>query len=129
MVTRHRPVAAFFTLPQLRVIVAWGAARPHGLGVRIMTDYEKCPEMAELFRYGSWKPVWFLNATQAGTIVMTDASGADDELGTVEEALARLLALEQTPIGSSGPHSIAFHHIGPNLAGTLRDTSVVRIIN
>ena len=63
------------------------------------TDYEKCPEMAELFRYGSWTPVWFLTATQAGTIVITDASGADEELGTVEEALARMLALEQPPTG------------------------------
>jgi hypothetical protein len=86
MLIHHRPDATFFSLPQLRAIVAWGAARPHGLGVRIMTDYETCPEMAELFRYGLWTPVWFLNATQAGTIVLTDASGTGEELGTVEEA-------------------------------------------
>ncbi len=64
-----------------------------------MTDYVKCPEMAELFRYGLWTPVWFLNATQAGTIVITAASGADEELGTVEGALARMLALEQPHAG------------------------------
>lgn len=71
------------------------AARPLGFGVRIMTDYTECPEMAELFRHGARNPLWFLNATQAGTILVTGACGADEELGTVEEALARVLELEQ----------------------------------
>lgn len=95
MVTASRPDATFFSVPELRTIVAWGAGRPLGFGVRIMTDYENCPEMAELSKQGSWRPIWFLNATQAGTTVMTDASGADEELGTIEEALARVLELEQ----------------------------------
>ncbi len=95
MFTTSRPDATFFSLPQLKSIIAWGATRPRGFGVRIMTDYDHCPEMAELFRYGArGSPLWFLNATQAGTIVITDASGADEELGTVEQALARVLALD-----------------------------------
>ncbi len=95
MVTISRPHATFFSLPQLRTILTWGAARPLGFGVRIMTDYTECPEMAELFRHGARNPLWFLNATQAGTILVTGACGADEELGTVEEALARVLELEQ----------------------------------
>lgn len=95
MFTASRPDATFFSLPQLKTIMRWGATRPHGFEVRIMTDYVQCPEMAELFKYGSrGSPLWFVNATQAGTTVITDASGADEELGTVEEALARVLALD-----------------------------------
>ncbi len=75
--------------------MTWASARPRGFGVRIMTDYQECPEMAELFRYGANSPLWFLNATQAGTTVMTSACGTDEELNTVEEALARVLELEQ----------------------------------
>ena len=87
------------SVQQLRVVVRGGVARPHGWGARLTTDYENCPEMAELFRHREGTPVWFLNATQAGTIVITSASGADEELGIVEDALARLLALEQPPTG------------------------------
>ena len=95
MFIASRPDATFFSLPQLRVLMAWGAARPHGFGVRIMTDYDQCPEMAELFKSGArCGPLWFVNATQAGTTVITDAAGADEELGTVEAALARVLKLD-----------------------------------
>ena len=95
MFTISRPHATFFSLPQLNCIIAWGATRPLGFGVRIMTDYTECPEMAELFKHGARSPVWFLNATQAGTTVMTSACNADEELATVEDALARVLELEQ----------------------------------
>jgi len=95
MFIASRPDATFFSLLQLKAILAWGATRPHGFVVRIMTDYDQCPEMAELFKYGArGSPLWFVNATQTGTTVITDASGADEELGTVEEALARVLALD-----------------------------------
>jgi len=73
--------------------MAWGAARPQGFSVRIMTDHEDYPELAELYTHDRMSPLWFLNATQAGTAVITKASGADQELGTVEEALARVLEL------------------------------------
>ena len=95
MVTISRPDATFFSFPQIRAMLTWSAAQPSGCGVRIMTDYEYCPEMAEVFRRGNRSPVWFLNATQAGTIVMTEASGADEEWSTVEAALARILELER----------------------------------
>ena len=95
MFTSSRPDATFFSLPQLKAIMMWGAARPHGFEVRIMTDYDQYPEMAELSKYDArGSPLWFVNATQAGTTVITDASGADEELGTVEQALARVLALD-----------------------------------
>ncbi len=95
MATASPPDAAFFSLSQLKAIVAWGAAQPQGFNVRIMTDHEDYPELAELFKRDRMSPLWFLNATHAGTAVITKASGADQELGTVELALARVLELEQ----------------------------------
>ncbi len=70
--------------------MAWAAARPQGFGLRIMTDHEDYPELAELYKHDRMSPLWFLNATLAGTIIITKASGADQELATVEEALARV---------------------------------------
>jgi hypothetical protein len=88
-----RSDATFFSLAQLDAITAWNAVRPFGFGVRIMTDHENCPEMAEVYRHDSMSPLWFLNA-KAGTTVMTRARHPDEEVGTVEEALARVLELE-----------------------------------
>jgi len=48
MVTPNRPDATCFSLPQLETIMAWGAARPQGFGICIMTDHEDYPELAEL---------------------------------------------------------------------------------
>ncbi len=79
----------------LAVSEAWSAARPKGFGISIMTDHEDYPELAELFKHDRMSPLWFLNATQAGTAVIMRASGADQELGSVEEALARVLELER----------------------------------
>ncbi len=101
MVTKSRPDATFFSVPQLKTLMAWGAALPRGFSVRIMTDHEDYPELAELYTHDRMSPLWFLNATQAGTAVITKASGADQELGTVEEALARVLELERPT-----PHAI-----------------------
>lgn len=95
MVTSSQPDAAFFSLPQLEAIMAWGAARPQGFGIRIMTDHEDYPELAEFYKHDRMSPLWFLNATQAGTAVIAKASGAGQELSTVEEALARVLELDR----------------------------------
>jgi hypothetical protein len=95
MVTTSRPDATFFSVAQLETIMAWSAARPKGFGISIMTDHEDYPELAELFKHDRMSPLWFLNATQAGTAVIMRASGADQELGSVEEALARVLELER----------------------------------
>ena len=95
MVTASRTGATPFSLSQLRTLMAWGAARPQGFAVRVMTDHEDYPELAELYTHDRMSPLWFLNATEAGTVMVTKASGADQELGTVEEALARVLELER----------------------------------
>ena len=60
-----------------------------------MTDHEDYPELAELYKHDRMSPLWFLSATLAGTVVIARASGADQELGTVEAALARVLELER----------------------------------
>jgi hypothetical protein len=95
MLVSERSDAICFSLTQLETILAWDAARPRGFGVRTMTDHEDCPEMAEVYKHDKMSPLWFLNATQAGTTVMTRACGRDQEVGTVEEALARVLELEK----------------------------------
>lgn len=95
MLVSEQSDAICFSLTQLETIMAWDAARPRGFGVRVMTDHEDCPEMAEVYKHDRMSPLWFLNATQAGTMLMTKASGSEHELGTVEEALARVLELEK----------------------------------
>lgn len=95
MLACERSDATCFSLTQLETIMAWDAARPRGFRVRIMTDHEDCPEMAEVYKHDRMSPLWFLNATQAGTMLMTKASGSEQELGTVDEALARVLELEK----------------------------------
>lgn len=94
MATSSRPDATYFSLAQLEAVMAWAAAQPQGFGLRIMADHEDYPELAELYKHDRMSPLWFLHATQAGTVVLTKASGADEELGTVEEALARVLELD-----------------------------------
>jgi len=103
MVTKSRPDATCFSLPQLETIMAWGAAKPHGFGVRIMTDHEDYPELAELYKHDKMSPLWFLSATQAGTAVITKASGADEELDTVEQALALVLVLDRLASNATWP--------------------------
>lgn len=95
MIIASRPDATVFSLPQLETLMAWAAARPRGFGICIMTDHENYPELAELYKHDRMSPLWFLNATLAGTAVITKASGADEELGTVGEALARVLVLDR----------------------------------
>ncbi len=95
MVTTSRPDATSFSLSQLQTLMAWGASRPLGFAVRIMNDHEDYAELAELYTHDKMSPLWFLNATLAGTVVIARPSGADQELGTVEEALARVLELER----------------------------------
>ncbi len=106
MVTASRPDATFFSLPQLRTLMAWSATRPQGFGIRVMTDHEDYPELAELYKHDRMSPLWFLNVTEAGTAVITKASGADQELGTVEEALARVLELDKLALSASRPARI-----------------------
>jgi len=95
MLIASRPDATFFSLPEIATLMAWSATRPQGFGVCIMTDHEDYPELAELYKHDRMSPLWFLHATQAGTAVITKASGADYELGTVEAALARVLELDR----------------------------------
>jgi len=70
------------------------------------------PELAELYRHDRISPLWFLNATLAGTAVITKASGADQELGTVEEALARVLELEKPASVATCPTRARARHGG-----------------
>ena len=101
MTISDRPDASCFSLRQMAVIMAWDIAQPQGFNVRIMTDHEDYPELAGLYTHDRMSPLWFLNATLAGTVVITKASGAEQEVGTVEEALARVLELEKPALGAA----------------------------
>ena len=94
MVATSRPNAICFSLPQLKTIMACSVIGPLGFNIRIMTDHDDDPELAELYKYDRMSPLWFLNATQTVTAVITKASGGDQELSTVDEALTRVLELE-----------------------------------
>ena len=103
MATSSQPDATYFSIPQLEAIMAWAASQPRGFGVRIMADHEDYPELAELYKHDRMSPLWFLHATYGGTAVITKASGADQELGTVEEALARVLELDESAHDAASP--------------------------
>lgn len=95
MVPTDRPDAIFFSLPQLRTLAAWGAARPKGFSISVAADHRDDRELASLFKDDPRSPLWFLYMTQGGTAVLTKASAGSHELNSVEEALARVLELEQ----------------------------------
>lgn len=95
MVTTNPPDAVSFSLPQLRTLATWGTARPKGFSISVTTDHRDYPELASLFKGDPKRPLWFLYVTQAGTAVLTKASGGTQELNSVEDALARVLELEQ----------------------------------
>ncbi len=103
MIIKSRSDATFFSVPQLETITAWGAAQPRGFSVRLMTDHEDYPELAELYTHDRRSPLWFLYATQAGTAAITKASGAEEELGIIEEALARILVLDRLAFRETWP--------------------------
>ena len=86
--------------------MAWGAARPRCFCIRIVADHEDYPELAVLYKHDTPSPFWFLHATQAGTVVITRASGTHEEFGTVEAALARVLEGERlTPDATRPAHA------------------------
>ncbi len=90
------PGATSFSLAQLRTFAVWGVSQSHCFAIRVTTDHQYYPELAELYTHDSWmSPLWFLHATLTGTVVITKPSGAEQELGTVEEALARVVELER----------------------------------
>lgn len=95
MAITGRPGATSFSLAQLWTLAAWGASQPLGFAIRVTTEHEYYPELAELYTHDIMRPLWFLNATLIGTVVITRASGAEQELGTLEAALARVLELER----------------------------------
>jgi len=90
-----RPGATSFSLAQRRTLVEWDASQLQGFAIRVTTNHEYFPELAELYTYDRMRPLWFLNATLAGTVVITRASGADQELDTIEAALGRVVELER----------------------------------
>lgn len=101
MVTAPRPAPGCFSLLQFQTIINWRAAQHRGFGVRVMTDHEDYPELAELYKHDRMSPLWFLSATEAGTALIVKASGSTEEVGSVEEALKRVLLrdhLESTAV-------------------------------
>lgn len=95
MVIGSRPEATFFSLFQLATLMSWNAGRPRGFGLRIVTDHADYPELAALYKHDRMSPLWFVHATQTGTVVITKALGVDYELRTVEVALAWVLRLDR----------------------------------
>jgi hypothetical protein len=84
-----------FTLDQLTILSAWGAACPLGLSVRIATDHQHYPEVAMLFRRDSHQVPYIMYPISCGTGIMVRSPVSRWTMPDVETALAKVLVLEQ----------------------------------
>lgn len=90
-----------FTLEQLTALATWNLIRPAGLGVRIVKDHERFPEVAMLFRYDPEDVRYLVNPTSRGMVVLVRSSGGKWALPTVEAALSKVLALEKGDVAAT----------------------------
>ncbi len=90
-----------FTLDQVATITTWSCSRPLGLRVRIATHHQDFLEVAEIFFRHPPAILYLMNPTDCGTVFLVRSSGGAWELGTLELALAKVLTLEATRLGTS----------------------------
>ena len=91
------PATFFFDVNELKVISAWASQQPMGLDIQIMCDDDGLEEVAEVFRTDPELPLWFIASAGPNQVLLTDNSGPDPEIETietVEAALARILEEE-----------------------------------
>lgn len=103
------PCHPAFTLAQLDAITAWSSGRPHGLRARIATHHPGFLEAAEISLRHSPAVRYAMNPTDRGTVFLARSSGGAWELGTVEAALDKVLALDAEAFTKQRPSDGVAH--------------------
>lgn len=103
--------AIAFTVGQRAALLAWGAERPFGLGVRLTVDTDEAFEVAEIYHRNTNLALWMLFAIKGGVIVLSGSNSDEWEAGSVKAALERVLeqtgAPEVSIKGTVAPTSLA----------------------
>ncbi len=85
-----------FTLVQLATLAAWSASRPRGFRHVLAQAYEQQDEVAEMTQREAHDHLYRIYPTVDGRVCLEMTHGGDAwEMGTIEEALAGLLVLEE----------------------------------
>ena len=87
-----------FSFDQLNTLLAWSNAGLPGLSLSVVTGHREAFEMAVVFRHDERHERYLAYPTSCGTVVLIQHSGARWELPTLDEALAKVVALEQESV-------------------------------
>ena len=83
--------AIAFSVSQRAALIAWGAERPLGLGVRVTVDSEEVFEVAEVYHRDTGLALWMLFAIKGGVVVLSGADSDEWETDSVQAALGKVL--------------------------------------
>ncbi len=83
--------AVAFSLTQRAALMAWGAERPLGLGVRLTVDSEEVFEVAEVYHRHTRLALWMIFAVDDGVIVLSGADSNEWRMDSVKAALRKVL--------------------------------------
>ncbi len=83
-----------FSLDQLATLLTWSAGQVLGLKVSMAFAQKGSLEVAEVIRCDPREVLYVLEPTTSGTVVLAGAYAGKCELDTVEDALGRVLELE-----------------------------------
>jgi len=83
--------AIAFSVSQRAALIAWGAERPLGLGVRLTVDSEEVFEVAEVYHRDTTLALWMLFAIKGGVVVLSGADSNEWETDSIKAALGKVL--------------------------------------
>lgn len=83
-----------FKLDQLDTLSVWGAMRPVGLGIKVVTNHDYRPEVAMLYQPGCYDPQYIIYPKVRWRVVLVQLRGDKWELPTLERALSKVISLE-----------------------------------
>lgn len=98
--------AIAFSVSQRAALLAWGAKRPLGLGVRLTVDSEEVFEVAEVYHRDMRLALWMLFAVNGGVVVLSGADSNEWRMETVKAALDKVM--EQAEGHTALDEGIAF---------------------
>ena len=83
--------AIAFSVSQRSALMAWGAERPLGLGVRLTVDSDEVFEVAEVYHRDMELALWMLFAVSGGVVVLSGADSNEWRTDSVQAALDKVL--------------------------------------